>query len=115
MIIFALVGGALGLIVSLALRRDTARARSLRTPGAFLDERFVFLSLPSFSFLLLGFGLLGLSTPLLGGGAAATLLGVVLGAGGGALALLGIAGSVWGLFSQTIPPFAFPKWMRRRQ
>lgn len=114
MIVIAFVGGLLGAAISLALRRDTERARALRKPGSFTDDKFAFLSLPSFSLLLLGFGVIGLAGPLFGGSASSTIVAVTLMAAGALAAAVGAAGSLWGLFGSNVPQFALPKWMRRR-
>lgn len=110
MIVIALISGVLVAVVSLALRRDTARARGLRSSGGLVDDRFVFLSLPGFAMLLLGFGALGLAMPL-----GDSIVAVLLRALAAGVAIIGGAASLWGLFARSVPRFARPRWMRAEE
>lgn len=112
MIIFALVSGLLGLGASLALRRDTDRARNLRETGGIVDERFALLSLPGFSLMLLGVGVLGLVVPGIDG-FLGTFWGYLLAFLAAAIALFGLYMSILGLGKRPIPLFLQPAWMKK--
>lgn len=108
MIAIALVGGLLGMVVSLLLRRNTDRARAIRGSGGPVDDRFAFLSMPGFSLILLGFGALGLAMPLADGFAGRLLAALAV-----LVIAVGTLASLWGLFGRSVPSFALPLWMRR--
>lgn len=112
-IIIALVSGVLGLILSLALRRDTERAHKLRDTGGIVDERFALLSIPGFSLILLGAGLLGLLVPGVGGWLG-NFVGPVLMIVCGAVIVAGLYMSILGMGKGKIPEALKPKWMRDR-
>ena len=103
MIVIALIAGALGVVLSLALRRDTTRARQVVQSGGVLDQRFVYVLLPGFSLLLVGMGGLGLVLPGVGG-ALGNFLGPLLAA---LCALVTLAGS------GPAPNWALPAWVRK--
>ena len=112
-IIIALVSGVLGLILSFALRRDTERAHKFRTTGGFVDERFVLLSLPGFSMMLVGAGFLGLLAPGVGGWLG-NVVGWALMVACGAVVVAGLYLSVLGMGKGKIPEALKPEWMRGR-
>lgn len=113
MIIIALAAGIIGTVISLALRRNTTRARSWETAGGLMDERFVYLTLPGFSLLMLGVGAVGLVQPLTGGEGFSGIIGMILLAVVGAVALAGLVISVWGLFASSTPHWALPAWKKK--
>lgn len=108
MILIALLTGVLGVAGSLALRRNTARARSLRNSKGLADERFILLALPGVSLFLLGAGLLGLVLPGIGG-ALGNVLGVLLAIP--CVALMGFGGylAILGFGSGPAPNWVKPK------
>ena len=108
MILIALLAGVLGLAGSLALRRDTARARSLRNSKGLADERFSLLALPGVSLFLLGAGLLGLILPGIGG-ALGNVLGVLLAIPCVAIIGFGAYLAILGFGSGPAPSWAKPK------
>ncbi len=108
MVLISLVAGILGLAVSLAMRRNTARARSLRKSSGLADERFVLLLLPGISMFLLGAGILGLVLPGIGG-AFSVPIGVLLAAPGVVLIGFGIFLAGAGLGSGPAPTWAKPR------
>ncbi len=83
----------------------------MRSDGL-VDEKFVFMSLPGFSLLLLGAGGLGLVVPGIGG-AFGSVLGPVLAILCGAVAVFGFVLSVWGLFATTTPQWTLPRWAKK--
>lgn len=112
MIVIALIAGALGVVLSLALRRDTTRARQVVQSGGVLDQRFVYVLLPGFSLLLVGMGGLGLVLPGVGG-ALGNFLGPLLAALCALVTLAGIVLAVLGLGSGPAPNWALPAWARK--
>lgn len=76
-----------------------------------MDERFVFLSLPGFSLLLLGGGALGLVLPGVGS-ALPTPWGQLLAVLAGLVAAGGLVLSVIGLFGPKPPTWILPGWAR---
>lgn len=111
MIVIALVAGALGIVLSLALRRDTSRVRQIINGGGIVDQRFAYVLVPGFSLLLLGMGGLGVVLPGVGG-ALGYFLGPLLAALCGIVALGGAVLSVFGLGSGPAPDWALPRWAR---
>ncbi len=110
-ILLALVSGLLGLFISLALRRDTKRARDIREGGGLVDESFVLLSLPGFSLILLAAGVFGFLSPGIGGWLGDFWGYLVL----GLLALVALGGfwlSALGLLGRPVPSWLAPKWYR---
>lgn len=110
MVFIALLLGVFSAVGAWYLRRDTPTSRAWEKQEGIIDARFAFLFLPSFSLALLGLALLsagGLSreTPWL-----YYLLSTV----GGAVSLVGLGGSVAGLFGRKIPTFLQPSWYRNR-
>lgn len=108
MIVVALIAGALGLVVSWALRRPTARAKRLRSKEGIADERMILLSLPGVSLLLFGSGLAGLIAPGIGGFLGVPL-GILLIIPCLAMIILGIYLSVLGLGKSRIPGWLLPR------
>ncbi len=108
MIMVALIIGALGLVASWALRRPTARAKSLRKSEGVADERMVLLSLPGFSLIMLGMGLVGIVAPGVGG-FLGTFLGIALLIPCAAIAGFGLYLSILGLGKARIPQWLEPK------
>lgn len=114
MIVIALVAGILGLIASFALRRDTERAKQFRETGGIVDERFILLSLPGFSLVLVGSGAAGLLAPAIGGWLGnfwGPLLLVVC----AAAVLLGFYMSIIGMTKGRIPQVFLPAWLRNKR
>ena len=111
MIPVAILAGVLLLIAAAALRRNTPRAQSWDN-GGILDDAIVYLTLPGTGMLLLGFGLLGLTTPLLGAPGAPGVIAAVGALPAGALALTGAVLALRGLFTSKPPAWALPKWRR---
>ncbi len=111
-ILIALVAGALGLVVSLALRRNTKRARSWEKTQGIADQQFVFALLPGVSLVLLGMGGLGLVLPGLGT-ALNPVLGPTLAVIAGTVALAGVVLSFYGLFVKNLPQWLLPTWAQK--
>lgn len=109
MILLAIFSGIFGIIASLALRRDTPGAAKLRAGGGVVDERFVLLSLPGFSLMLLAGGILGAIAPGIGGWLG-NFWGPILAVALGAIMIFGLVISVMGLGKGPIPKFLRPKW-----
>lgn len=108
MFIFALVLAAGCLVASLWLRRDTPASRSWETQEGIVDERFAFVFLPAITLFLAGIGLIGLAG-LLG---METVAVKVLFWFAMAITLVGIVGSVIGLFSNRYPEWLLPQWRK---
>lgn len=108
MIVIALAAGVLGLITSFALRRSSYTPPA----GGLVDEKFIYLSLPGFSLLLLGAAAVGLAMPLVGGPGLPGVLGTAAAVLGGVVAGVGFVFSGWGLFGASLPDWAKPKTPR---
>lgn len=106
MFILALLLGALALVGSIWLRRDTPSSRNWETQNGIIDERFAFVFLPSFTILLFGLafiGMAGLFEDLTLGPKLLLGLGILM-------AGIGTIGSLWGLFSRKSPEWMIPQW-----
>ncbi len=114
MIVIALSAGLLGLILSLALRRDTGKKRFWQENQGVADARFVFASLPGVSLLLLGMGALGLIVPGVGG-ALGSFVGPPLAVLAAAVVLAGLVLSFYGMFARQLPDWLLPTWVRGEQ
>lgn len=113
MIIVALTTGFLGLVISLALRRDTGKKRPWQEGQGLADEQFVFASLPGISLLLLGMGALGLIVPGVGG-ALGSVVGPLLAVLAAAVVLVGLVLSFYGMFARQLPAWLIPAWAQRK-
>ncbi len=114
MIIVALSAGLLGLILSLALRRDTGKKRFWQETQGVADQQFVFASLPGVSLLLLGMGALGLIVPGVGA-ALGDFVGPLLAVLAAAVVLAGLILSFYGMFARQLPGWLIPEWAQRDQ
>ncbi|MDO5034747.1 MAG: hypothetical protein Q4E01_05105 [Actinomycetaceae bacterium] len=106
MFIVALVIALLSLAASLWLRQDTPSSRAWETQDGLVDERFAFVFLPSFTLLLFGLGMVGMSGMFETFSLPVKLLFAV-----GLVATgVGGLGSLVGLFSNRYPLWLLPKW-----
>mgnify|MGYP002735218488 CR=1 FL=1 len=106
MFILAFLLGLLALVGTIWLRRDTPSSRSWETEEGMIDERFAFVFLPSFTLLLFGLGIIGVSglfQDLSGPVWILFILGIVMAGVGG-------FGSLIGLFSSRYPEWLLPQW-----
>ncbi|WP_297556639.1 hypothetical protein [uncultured Actinomyces sp.] len=106
MTIIAFVLGLAALIATLWLRKDTPSSRAWETENGIVDERFAFVFLPSFTILLFGLGIIGLSGLFSELSAGVRLLFIL----GCLLSAVGTFGTVAGLFSNKYPLWLLPKW-----
>ncbi|MDO5048642.1 MAG: hypothetical protein Q4D87_02000 [Actinomycetaceae bacterium] len=106
MFILAFLLGVVALAGTLWLRRDTPSSRSWETQQGLIDERFAFVFLPSFTVLLFGLGIIGIS----GLFEDFTIPVIILFAVGVILTGIGTLGSIIGLFSKRYPLWLLPQW-----
>lgn len=106
MFILAFLLGLLALAGTIWLRTDTPSSRSWETEEGIIDERFAFVFLPSFTLLLFGLGIIGVSglfpeftwpIKILFG------IGIIMSG-------IGAVGSLIGLFSSRYPEWLLPQW-----
>ncbi|WIK64527.1 hypothetical protein [Gleimia hominis] len=106
MFFFAFILGVLSLAATVYLRVGSPRSRWWERTDGIIDETFAFLFLPALSALLLGLVLVGAGM-LSGSLPALRIIFFIL---GGASALIGLIGSLMGLFNAQTPRWLLPKW-----